>query len=415
MINSEQIEKRDITVGILGIGHTGLPLAVAISENNYRTIGYDINEELVGKLQNNNSHIEDVTSDDLQQSKLEITHNPEKLSQCDVFIISVPTDTKKNNNPEMDYLEQAVDTINENGTDDILIINTSTVYPGASRELILEKVTHEALVSMTPMRFNPGGEYDITDIPVVVGSSTEEGQKLTQLLFEEVNIPTHEVETLDSAEMSKLIENTYRMVNIALVNDIVEMNEKLNGDIWEAIEAASTKPFGYQEFYPGPGVGGHCIPVDPLFVSWKAEELNTSVNLVDVADSINSKMPIKVSQSIEKIADNKDDILILGCAYKPDVGDTRNSPAIDIINHLSEDYNLTIVDPYAELDDYTVHNTLEQEIIEQHDVTVLLVDHTVFDLEEIIKNSDTVIDTKNAVPQDINTEIIRLGDDLLAR
>jgi len=271
---------------------------------------------------------------------------------------------------------------------------------------------------MVPERINPGGEYEFGDIPLVIGANTDDARDAATVLFDQIVVETHPVRSTDTAELTKTLENTYRMVNIALVNELVSLSEGLDANIWDAIDAAATKPFGFQAFRPGPGVGGHCIPVDPQFLTWRANELGTEVSFIDDAHAVNERMPALVVNRLELLLAARDvdladaSIVALGVAYKPNVGDTRNSPALRIIDMLPETASLTAVDPHTDPENTVCElvRSPEEADLESTDAVVLLVDHDAFDLEAVGENAQLVFDTRNAMPPETAATVVTLGE-----
>jgi nucleotide sugar dehydrogenase len=422
----ERIGTRNATVGVIGLGYVGLPLSVAFTEAGFDVRGFDIDEHRVSRLKQANSYVDDIDDVTLQAALddgFEPQTDPHVVADCDVYIIAVPTGMD-DDEPDMTAVKAASRTVSEqSGPRETLVVVSSTVYPGATQEVVKPIVTdgrseaQPTHLAMVPERINPGGEYELADIPLVVGANTDGARAAASTLFGTIVADTHPVETTDSAELTKTLENTYRMVNIALVNELVSLAEGLEADVWEAIDAAATKPFGFQPFRPGPGVGGHCIPVDPQFLTWRAEDLGTEVSFIDDAHQINERMPQLVADRFETLlgargVDMADaSVVALGAAYKPNVGDTRKSPALRVINALPNSTEITVVDPHTDPENTarTLVDSTSQVDLEAADAVILLVDHDAFDLDEIGARAEFVFDTRNAMPDEIKATVVTLG------
>jgi len=427
-----RLGERDARVGVIGLGYVGLPLSLKLTAAGYTVTGFDIDTDRVASLQNGESYVDDITDDQLTEaleSGFAPDNHPSVVADCDAYIIAVPTGVS-NGEPEMGAIRSATRTIAEQAGDrETLVVVSSTVYPGATNEevtpLLNERLDPDRTrVAMVPERLNPGGDYPMEEIPLIVGADDETARAAACALFESFVAETHPIDATTTAELAKTLENTYRMVNIALVNELTAFAEQFDADVWDAIEAASTKPFGFQAFYPGPGVGGHCIPIDPQFLTWRASELGTELSLVDEAQRINEWMPSMVVERIEQVLADRGvepheaSIVTLGLAYKPDVGDTRRSPALEISERLDYDGNVIAVDPHVDMDvvesDLAVADSTTDVPVEDADLVVLLVDHEVFDLNAIKDRTLLIFDTRDAVPTDGNAEVVTLGDESAA-
>ena len=423
---NKRIASTTATVGVIGLGYVGLPLSVAFTEAGFRVRGFDIDDHRVSRLYDADSYVDDLSDARIQDSLtqgFQPQTEPEVVRGCDIYVLAVPTGMD-GAEPDMSAVKAAARTVaDQSGAKETLVIVTSTVYPGATREIVAPIVTKRRRndapthFAMVPERINPGSKYNLKDIPLVVGANTNSGRSAASKLFDTIVNDTHPVGTTETAELTKTLENTYRMVNIALINELVNLTERLEADIWEAIEAAATKPFGFQPFRPGPGVGGHCIPVDPQFLTWRAEDLGTEVSLVNDAHQINDKMPTLVANRFETLLEARGvdiadaTVIALGAAYKPNVGDIRNSPALRVIGELPSSTDVTVVDPHSEPEN-TVQdfvNTIQSTNIGSADAVLLLVNHDAFDLEVIGKKAAFIFDTKNAMPDDIEATVVTLG------
>lgn len=422
-----RLEDRDARVAVIGLGYVGLPLSVALTRAGYSVAGFDIDADRVAALQSGTSYVDDVSDDELAaalDSGFTPDDDPTAIEDCDAYVIAVPTGVS-NGTPKMDAIRAATRTIAEQaGNRDTLVVVSSTVYPGATREEVVpllheQRDSDRTHVAMVPERLNPGGEYPVEEIPLVVGADEDPARIAARTLFESIVAETHPVDATTTAELTKTLENTYRMVNIALVNELTAFAETFEADIWDAIDAASTKPFGFQPFYPGPGVGGHCIPIDPQFLTWRASELGTELPLIENAQRTNEWMPVMVADRITRtLTDHGIDpedakIVTLGMAYKPDVGDLRHSPALEVAEQLDEKSDVVAVDPHVDptASDVALTESITEAPIEQADLVVLLVDHSEFDLERLADRASLVFDTRNVVPTDGEATVVALGDE----
>lgn len=360
------IDARCATFGVIGLGYVGLPLAAAFAEAGFPVLGFDVNTTTVENLNSGISHIKDISSDTVkrlvEEGRFTATADMSRLAEADVISICVPTPLSKTRDPDISYVQSATEYVVAALRPGQLVILESTTYPGTTREVILPQLEATGLVAgvdfflaFSPERIDPGNStYGITNTPKVVGGleprSTELGTRFYASAIQDI----HAVSTPEAAEMVKLHENTFRAVNIALANETAMMCDKLGIDVWEVIEAAKTKPFGFMPFYPGPGIGGHCIPLDPHYLSWKMKTLNYRARFIELASEINSGMP---EYWVRKIADALNEqgksvkgskILVVGVAYKPDIDDTRESPALDIIALLqAAGAEVSYHDPYV--------------------------------------------------------------------
>lgn len=422
----DRLERADATVGVVGLGYVGLPLSIAFTEAGFTVRGFDIDDHRVSRLQAADSYVDDIDDTQLAaalDAGFAPSTRPRTIAECDVYVLAVPTGMD-GGEPDLIAVEAAARTVGERaGSRETLVVVSSTVYPGATREVVEPIVTDgrgsDPLMhfAMVPERINPGGEYELADIPVVVGANTDTARAAASALFDSIVAGTHPVSTTETAELTKTLENTYRMVNIALVNELVTLAEGLDADVWEAIDAAATKPFGFQPFRPGPGVGGHCIPVDPQFLTWRAEDIGTEVSFIDDAHRINERMPTLVADRLETLLRARGvglesaSVVALGAAYKPNVGDTRKSPALRVVDELPTSTEVTVVDPHTEPENVarTLVRTPEAANVETADAVLLLVDHDAFDLRSIGDRARFVFDTRNAMPDDVAASVVTLG------
>jgi UDP-N-acetyl-D-glucosamine dehydrogenase len=418
----EKISDRSARIGIIGLGYVGLPLAVEFAKAGYRTVGIDVDDRRVNDICAGRSYIQDVPETDLRSivagGRLTATTDFSVLKQVDSVSICVPTPLRKTKDPDIQYIVDATARIRENLHPGLLIVLESTTYPGTTDEILLTEFSDAGLqvgrdffLAFSPERVDPGNpHYGTHNTPKIIGGVTPECTSLAKQLYERVVERVIPVSSTKAAEMVKLLENTFRMVNIGLVNEIAIMCDKLNLDVWEIIEAAATKPFGFMPFYPGPGLGGHCIPIDPLYLSWKLKLLNYNARFIELASEINANMPeyvsTKVGRALNRLkkAVNGSKILVLGISYKKDISDTRESPALDIIRLLQEEgAEVSYSDPYnPELKlDRAVLRSLEltPENLRSFDCVVVVADHRAFDYDLIARESSLIVDCRNALPK----------------
>lgn len=408
----------DNAVGVIGLGYVGLPLALAMADSGYSVIGVDVDGAKISQLKSGQSHITDVSDDDVATGiavGFEPTTNYTDLSEVSCVSICVPTPLRKTGNPDLsnviDSVRSLADVIGPNTT----VILESTVYPGATEELVVPALTEngwnigeDVHVAFSPERIDPGNdEFGPTEIPKVLGGVTEACGDRAEAIYGHVFEEVVRVGSATEAELVKLLENTYRAINIGMANEMALIANRLDVDIWNVVEAASTKPFGFQPFYPGPGLGGHCIPVDPLYLSWKANEAGVDTHFIDLADRINRSMPDHVIDRIswllndEGIAVSSSSILVLGVTYKPDVVDTRESPAEDIIAGLTGrgaevDYHDSYVPEY-EVDGRVYESVELDESVREYDIVVVVTNHQYFDFDELTTESKLIFDTRGVV------------------
>ena len=388
--------KQDL--GVIGLGYVGLPLVVESCNSGLKVFGYDNNSDKVKKLQNGTSPIEDISDEMLKKALLKdltISDSPEALKDCEYIVISVPTPLT-DYQPDLSYVKAAARTIAENISKDQVIILESTTYPGTTIEVLIPEIESiselkagkDFHVGYSPERIDPGNEtWNFKNTPKVISGIDDSSTKKIKNFYEKIIDEVVEVSGTKEAEMVKLLENTYRHVNIAFINELAILCNMLDIDIWEVVEAAKTKPFGFESFRPGPGVGGHCIPIDPNYLSFKTRQIGKPVRFVELAQEINNTMPSYiVSRILEKMNSlqkpmKNSNILILGVAYKKDISDTRESPSIDIIENLvSKGVNVSFYDPYVESLDLNVSVNKEQDIsnFDNYDLILFHTSHSEF-------------------------------------
>ena len=413
----EKIKRREAKVAVIGIGYVGLPLCVEMAKAGFHTTGYDKSAEKVKSVNAGRSYIGDISDDALgplvSSGKLDASTDPKVLGEADVVVICVPTPLNKTKEPDNGFIMMAAEDLSPQLHKDMLIVLESTTFPGFTREVLLPKLSESGLkvgedffLCFSPERVDPGNErFHTKNTPKVVGGTTPRCLEAIQAMYGSVIETLVPVSSTDAAEMVKLLENTFRAVNIGLVNEVAIMCHKLGMNTWEVIDAAATKPFGFMRFYPGPGLGGHCIPVDPLYLSWKLKTLKYEARFITLADEINSHMPHLVVEKTQdalndqKKAINGAKVLVLGIAYKKDIDDVRESPALDVIELLQgKGADVRYHDPYASSVRIGEH-TLESvplEHIEGYDAVVIVTDHSKVDYKRVVQQAKVVIDTRNA-------------------
>ena len=428
-----RIENKQAQIGVIGLGYVGLPLAIEFAKAGFPVIGIDIDESKVARINAGENYIPDIADDTLQtlvnSGNLRTTTDFDIISDLDVVVICVPTPLSKVGDPDISYIIATIDVINKSIHKDLLIILESTTYPGTTQEIVFSRLEKSGLtigkdyyLCFSPERIDPGNEkYTIANTPKVIGGFTAACTQLGALLYEQIVDEAVTVSSPETAEMVKLLENTYRSINIGLVNEIAIMCEKLGLDVWEVIDAAATKPYGFMKFTPGPGLGGHCIPIDPQYLSWKMRTLNYNPRFINLANDINSAMPTFVKDTVSNglnghgKALNDSSILILGAAYKKDIDDVRESPALDVLILLETAGAIVdFFDPYVA--DIVIDNKtktglteLTAENLQTYDAVAILTDHSNVNYEMVKKQAALIIDTRNVYPLNHDKNIIRLG------
>jgi len=408
------MSKFKYNLAVIGLGYVGLPLAIEAANNKLKVAGYDINESVVDNLNKSTSHVEDITDKVLQDALSKdflITTDSSVLGESEFIVISVPTPLT-DYQPDLSYVEAATKSISENLTKGQIIILESTTYPGTTLEIvkpILEKNSNlvageDFLLGYSPERIDPGNkEWTFKNTPKIVSGINDKSLKKISEFYNSIIDEVVEVSGTREAEMVKLIENTYRQVNIAMVNELAILSNMLDIDIWEVVDAAKTKPFGFQSFRPGPGVGGHCIPIDPKYLSFKTRQIGQPVRFVELAQEINNSMPNYVISRISELMNRKEKllknskILILGVAYKKDIGDTRESPAIDIIESLLEkSAEVSFYDPYVDeliVNKESILKEQDLKSISNYDMVIIHTPHTSFSEIDFENIKSLIFDT----------------------
>ncbi len=434
MINvlKKKIVDRKANVGIIGLGYVGLPLAVAFAKKDFRVYGIDIDKSRVDRLNKGISYILDVPARDIHEvknnGKLSVTTNFDVIRKLDAVIICVPTPLNKTKEPDVSYIVSAVENIKRYMKKGQIVVLESTTYPGTTDEVMLPvlegrdmKEGRDFYLAFSPERIDPGNPtYNTENTPKIIGGISKESTELARILYEQVIHKVVSVSSSKVAEMVKLLENTFRIVNIGLVNEIMLMSDKLGIDVWEVIDAAKTKPYGFMPFYPGPGVGGHCIPVDPIYLSWKARGHGFEARFIDLASHVNSQMPHYVVEKVSGALNNHRKalkgarVLVIGVAYKKDVKDLRESPALEVVNLLkNKGAVVSYYDPYLpflKMEGINLRSIrFEKENIAKADCAVVVTDHSNIDYEFLLKHSKVVVDTRNVFKNVLDKKkIVRL-------
>ena len=416
----EKIEKKTAVIGVIGLGYVGLPLAVEKAKVGYRVIGFDIQEKKVDMVNKGINYIGDILDSELKEvvekGLLSATPDYSFLKDVDAVAICVPTPLDKNQQPDISYVRDSTIELSKYLHSGMLVVLESTTYPGTTEEIVKPILDSTGLVcgedyflAYSPERVDPGNKfYKVKNTPKVVGGVTERCTKVASALYRNVlEGSVFEVSSPRVAEMEKIFENTFRNINIALANEMAILCHRMGINVWEVIEAAKTKPYGFMAFYPGPGLGGHCIPIDPFYLTWKAREYDYHTRLIEIAGEINNYMPEFVVERVSKLLNkykkplNGSKVLVLGVAYKKDIDDFRESPALRIINILeSEGALVTYNDPYIPEVKYKgkIYRSVEltDELINSSDVVIITTDHSCYDYEYIAKNAKLIFDTRNA-------------------
>ena len=420
----EKIAARTARVGVVGLGYVGLPLAVELARAGFRTTGIDLDTRKVDAINRGESYIQDVPTHDVAEfqraNRLSATTDPSVVAELDTINICVPTPLRKTKDPDLSYVVSAVEMIAEHLRPGMLVVLESTTYPGTTEEVvqpILErrglKAGKDFFLAFSPERVDPGNEkWNTRNVPKVVGGLTPDCSSLAKELYSASIDTVIMVGSPKVAEMVKLLENTFRAVNIGLVNELALMCDRLGMSVWEVVDAAATKPFGFMPFYPGPGLGGHCIPIDPFYLSWKVKEVGFEARFIELAGHVNGAMPHHV---VEKIADalnsrskavRGSSVMLLGISYKRDIDDLRESPALDVMAALhNKGARVSYHDPYLPTlhardwpCGFDLHSVpLTPETLASADCAVIITDHRLLDYDAIIAHAPVVVDTRNAI------------------
>ncbi len=419
MMLETKILSKNAQLGVVGLGYVGLPLALEFIRGGFKVHGIDVDQEKVQKIKDGVSYVADVREDDLRRAvesgRLDFHSDYSIVSKVDCVSICVPTPLRKTKDPDISYIMAASHDIRQFIHKEMLIVLESTTYPGTTEEVLLKEfqsvemeVGKDIYIAFSPERVDPGNpKYNTRNTPKVVGGITPRCTAMAKLLYDQVIDQVVPVSSATAAEMVKLLENTFRAVNIGLVNEIAIMCDKLGVSVWEVIEAAATKPFGFMPFFPGPGLGGHCIPIDPLYLSWKLKMLNYNARFIELASEINTQMPEYCVQKIRQVLNqnrkcvNGSKILFLGVAYKRESSDIRESPALDMMRLLEgEGAKIEYSDPFVPelgMDGSRLQSVeLDPESIRKSDLVVLVTDHSCFDYSMIQRSAPLIFDSRNA-------------------
>ena len=421
----KKVENKTVKIGILGLGYVGLPLAMEFAHSGTNVTGFDIDDKKVKILNSGKSIIKNIPNSRIQEAikakKFTATSNMSLIKKVDAVIICVPTPLTENREPDMQFIVNSCNTIAQFLQPGQLITLESTTYPGTSREVMVPILERSGLkagkdfhLAYSPEREDPGNKkFNTRTIPKVLGGLTPQCQAIAQMIYELAIDKIVPVSSLEAAEAAKILENVYRCINIAMVNELKMVFDRMGIDVWEVINAASTKPFGFNAFYPGPGLGGHCIPIDPFYLTWKARQYGMPTRFIELAGEINTDMPhYVIARTMDALNEHKKSlkgskVLVLGLAYKPDIDDVRESPSLELIELLREkgahvDYN----DPYIPVTHkqrkYNLmmkSKTLTPAMLKKYDVVLIATNHSDYDYNWIVKNSKLVVDSRNATSQ----------------
>ncbi|MBA3672698.1 MAG: nucleotide sugar dehydrogenase [Gemmatimonadaceae bacterium] len=422
-----KITDRSAVIAVVGLGYVGLPLAIEFAKEGFTVIGFDVSEQVVGLLNAGTSHIQDVPSAEVaalvKLGRLIATTDEARIGEADAISIAVPTPLVKTRDPDMSYVQTAADTVARNARKGMLVVLESTTYPGTTRELLQPafeakgfKVGEDVFLAFSPERVDPGNPvYHTKNTPKVVGGITAACTRIAVALYDSCIDTVVPVSSTETAELVKLLENTFRSVNIAMANEMALVCDRLGVDVWEVIDAAATKPFGFMKFVPGPGIGGHCIPLDPHYLAWKMRTLNYKTRFIDLASEINSAMPAFVVSKVAKALNveqksvNGSRVLVIGVAYKRDINDARESPALDVIRLLEADgADVVYHDPYVAAVREDGHSWESVDLTDKElaiaDVVVIVTDHKSVDYQRLVDQATLIVDTRNATSGTIATK-----------
>lgn len=429
----ETLKSKKAILGVIGLGYVGLPLAVEKSKAGYKTIGFDVQKEKVDMVNNGVNYIGDVVNEDLtaivNSGYLVATEDFSRVAEADAICICVPTPLDEYQQPDISYVQASAESIVKYLRPGMLIVLESTTYPGTTEELlkpILEstglKVGEDFFLAFSPERVDPGNlKFKTKNTPKVVGGVTPQCTEVAATMYENIlEAPVHKVSSPAVAEMEKILENTYRNVNIGLVNELAILSHKMGINFWEVIDAAKSKPYGFQAFYPGPGLGGHCIPLDPYYLSWKAREFGFHTSMIEASMMVNDRMPEYTVERASKILNRKKKalngakVMLLGVAYKQDIDDFRESPALDVIDELEKHgAEVTFFDSYVP--EYNYHGKykkgeveLTEELLSSKDLVLVTTSHSNVDYDFVQKHAIDIFDTKNAMKDVVDRSNIEL-------
>ena len=431
----ESLRDHSARIGILGLGYVGLPLAAAFGEAGFHITGVDPDSRKVNSINQGKSYVQDVPDEQiarlLAQGKLFATTVFSALKDCDAVSICVPTPLRKTGDPDMSFILSATEELAKYIHPGMIVVLESTTYPGTTREVLLPKLGKEKslvvgkdfFLAFSPERVDPGREdWNTLNTPKVIGGITEECGEVASIWYSQALKTVVPVSSAETAELSKLLENTFRRINIGMVNELAIMCERLGVDVWEVIDAAATKPFGFMKFTPGPGLGGHCIPIDPLYLSWKMKAFQYNARFIELAADINTNMPRYV---VSRVADAFNErgcvlkgskCLVLGAAYKPDIDDIREAPALDVIGLLQKkgaivEYHDPYIPHLRTHDDLEMHSVSDvMEAVRNADCVIIITNHKSYDYPAILEEARFIFDTRNALGKQgkNNPKVVRL-------
>ncbi len=424
----QKIRNRTAKMGIVGLGYVGLPLAVEFAKAGFEVTGIDLSESKVAKINAGESYIADIAEGVFEplvkSGRITATTDFSVISELDTVNICVPTPLRKTKDPDMSYIVSACQQIAKYFHKGMLVILESTTYPGTTAEVVLPmletedlKVGRDFFLCFSPERVDPGNQkYQTANIPKVVGGSTPDCTDIGALLYAQALQTVVPVSSTRVAEMVKLLENTFRMINIGLANEMAMMCDRMDINVWEVIEAAATKPFGFMPFYPGPGLGGHCIPIDPFYLSWKTKQSGIEARFIELAGYINGQMPLFIVDKVQNALNDHSKsvkgshIHVLGVAYKRDIDDVRESPALDIIQLLDRlGAKLTYSDPYVPHIRFDgLQLCSDEAALAKADCVVIVTDHSGFDYSDLLDKAPLIVDTRNALKGLVSNKIVRL-------
>lgn len=428
----QKIKSKQAKIGIVGLGYVGLPLALNSAQKGFNTLGFDIKLSRVKLVNQGKSYIEDAPGKELakvvKSKKLSATSDYNRVSECDIVQICVPTPVNLNKEPDISYILATSKEILTRLRKNQLIILKSTTFPETTSKVVLPilnqsklKVGKDFFLAFSPERIDPGNkEFTVSNTATVVGGITPECTRLATLFYKSILDKVVSVSSASAAEMTKLLENTFRNVNIALVNELAQLCERMKVNIWEVIDAASTKPYGFMPFYPGPGVGGHCIPIDPYYLSWKAREYDFHTSFIELSAKVNEDMPYYVvnktidALSSDGVCPSKANVVILGVAFKKDIDDLRDSPVLKVIEFLVNKVGkLQYNDPHInniEVNGLKYNSIpLTPALMAKTDCILITTDHSAYDYKWIIKHAKLIVDTRNATKNLKGDNIVKLG------
>lgn len=429
---AEKIKNKEAKVAVVGLGYVGLPMAVTVARNGYKVLGFDIQQKRADQVNNGENYIGDVDSAEFKalvdKGLISATTDYSLIKDMDIIMVAVPTPLDKYMQPDSSYVVSSTKSIAQHIKKDTLLVLESTTYPGTTREIVtpeIEKrgfvVGEDIFVAFSPERVDPGNqEYKTDNTPKVVGGMTKKCNEISEMFYKSVlKAEVFLVSSPEVAEMEKIYENTFRNINIALANEMTVLCERMGIDIWEVIEAASTKPYGFMPFYPGPGIGGHCIPLDPFYLTWKAREFNYHTRLIELAGEINHSMPDfvvgKAMTILNKqgLALSKAKVLLIGAAYKKDIDDMRESP-VQLVMHLLEkngcipDYNDPYIPEFVNEINHKRYQSVDLDDIGKYDLVIIITNHSIYDYKDMVEKAKLILDTRHATNGMKMDKIIRL-------